>query len=1091
MISQFMLRYKSLFLILLLSFVFSKKNTLTLLSPNGGEVLSTSTTLQIQWRGTADKSNFVRIFFSTDNGLNWEEIGFSQDKGTFVWQTPNRGYKDCLLKIQNFKDPKIFDISDKVFSIKGPTIKVLSPTNGDNLESRGTFDVIWETSDLTSSSVRIYYSFDNGINWELMVNKVKDVGSYSWRIPDIYGTINECVIRVEEFGNPKLNDKSIGTFNIIGVKPSIEILSPLPGELISANIDHEIIWKSKHLKSQFVKLYFSINGGASWKKLSSLIPDEGKFIWPTPDITSQICLIKIEDAGDRNISILTDDFFTVTKNPNIDLINPLGGMSIDPMEPFLIEWKSMNLSSDKVNIYYTINNKINWKSIAYQVLDSMSYIWEVPEYNIDQNQCFIKVEDVGDSDVFDENDSEFIIEGVPTIELLFPVGEELFPANTTQKIEWRTSNLKQNYVKILYSTRNGMFWEVISDSVPDYGFFNWEIPELNSKEGKIRITSVVNDNIKDENEKVFELNANPLTVFKAPLAGSQWMPYATQLIRWESYNMPSDYINIYLSKDNGTTYEFLAENLKNGGAYPLTTPEILNNNNNIIIKIEDYNDRKVNQMSDKFSIIAAPRFEINYPSGGEIHVTGSKVPIKWNSFNDPGKYINLYYSLDENDNWEKIKTDVKNTGEYIWQTPLVTQTVENFKVKIRDSYNLKNFSVSNDFTIKIPDPKITIFKPMVDETISSGKPFVIEWESISLSKDGINLYYSIDDGMNWEEIGEYFPNNGIYKWDVPKLDEISEKSKIMIQDAGKHQVVEISESFVIDGYPELFLDVPFIGQKITNGAEHSINWNYKNLNGRLVNLFYSVDKGKQWTEIVKDFPIEEKFLWTVPNLEKTKNRCRIKIQIADNESIFDQINKNFTIKVLKSSISITSKIGGEKLSGGDTLKISWTGKDLSDQGIKLLYSTDGGNNFKKIKDRMPNKGSYDWIIPRLNKTFKNCVIKIEDSGNNTIFKKSNQKFTIKPPSKIRITTPNGREKIKTKTGVYIAWDGTKMQGELVNIYYSLDNGKNWETIKDGAKNNGSMIWKVPDKKSRNCLVKVENASDKSDFDISNRTFIIR
>ena len=66
-----------------------------------------------------------------------------------------------------------------------------------------------------------------------------------------------------------------------------------------------------------------------------------------------------------------------------------------------------------------------------------------------------------------------------------------------------------------------------------------------------------------------------------------------------------------------------------------------------------------------------------------------------------------------------------------------------------------------------------------------------------------------------------------------------------------------------------------------------------------------------------------------------------------------------------------------------------------------------------------------------------------------------------------------------------------MQGELVNIYYSLDNGKSWETIKDGAKNNGSMIWKVPDKKSRNCLVKVENASDKSDFDISNRTFIIR
>ena len=122
----------------------------------------------------------------------------------------------------------------------------------------------------------------------------------------------------------------------------------------------------------------------------------------------------------------------------------------------------------------------------------------------------------------------------------------------------------------------------------------------------------------------------------------------------------------------------------------------------------------------------------------------------------------------------------------------------------------------------------------------------------------------------------------------------------------------------------------FYRQKITNGSQHNINWNFKNLNGRLVNLFYSIDKGKQWTEIVKDLPIEEKFLWTVPNLEKTKNRCKIKIEIAENQSIFDQTDKNFTIKVLKSSISITSKIGGEKLSGGDTLK-SLGQKDLSNK----------------------------------------------------------------------------------------------------------------------------------------------------------------
>ena len=75
--------------------------------------------------------------------------------------------------------------------------------------------------------------------------------------------------------------------------------------------------------------------------------------------------------------------------------------------------------------------------------------------------------------------------------------------------------------------------------------------------------------------------------------------------------------------------------------------------------------------------------------------------------------------------------------------------------------NLNTKSIQDYPDNFITNPKITIYKPFVDETISSGKPFNIEWESISLSKEGINLYYSIDDGMNWEEIGEYFPNNGV------------------------------------------------------------------------------------------------------------------------------------------------------------------------------------------------------------------------------------------------------------------------------------------------------------------------------------------
>ncbi len=66
-----------------------------------------------------------------------------------------------------------------------------------------------------------------------------------------------------------------------------------------------------------------------------------------------------------------------------------------------------------------------------------------------------------------------------------------------------------------------------------------------------------------------------------------------------------------------------------------------------------------------------------------------------------------------------------------------------------------------------------------------------------------------------------------------------------------------------------------------------------------------------------------------------------------------------------------------------------------------------------------------------------------------------------------------------------------MEGDKVNIYYSTDDGSTWVETNKGVKNSGTIIWKVPNKKSKKCLIKVENTSDLEDFDISDRNFTIR
>ena len=176
---------------------------------------------------------------------------------------------------------------------------------------------------------------------------------------------------------------------------------------------------------------------------------------------------------------------------------------------------------------------------------------------------------------------------------------------------------------------------------------------------------------------------------------------------------------------------------------------------------------------------------------------------------------------------------------------------------------------------------------------------------------------------------------------------------------------------------------------------------------------------------------------------------------------------------------------------GEVVTVNWTSKDLSGQKVNLMYSLNGGMKWKSIEKNVTNNGSYNWKIPKTKKSASNCVLKISDTGNKSISDVSNGKFSIKLPSTIKITTPNGGEKIKTKKGVYIAWDAAKMQGDNVNIYYSIDDGVNWIDVKKDIPNSGSIIWKVPAKKSKKCLVKVENTTDKEDFDISDRNFTIR
>jgi hypothetical protein len=94
----------------------STSSSITVTSPNGGEVWQVDSTYDVTWMSNGTSGN-VQIEYSTDNGSSWTEVIASiQDTGSYPWVIPDNPSDSCLVRIiDTVGNPS--DISDAVFTI--------------------------------------------------------------------------------------------------------------------------------------------------------------------------------------------------------------------------------------------------------------------------------------------------------------------------------------------------------------------------------------------------------------------------------------------------------------------------------------------------------------------------------------------------------------------------------------------------------------------------------------------------------------------------------------------------------------------------------------------------------------------------------------------------------------------------------------------------------------------------------------------------------------------------------------------------------------------------------------------------------------
>jgi len=90
----------------------------------------------------------------------------------------------------------------------------------------------------------------------------------------------------------------------------------------------------------------------------------------------------------------------------------------------------------------------------------------------------------------------------PVVHVIHPNGGELFASGTAQKIQWVATDTNNNEIPqfdLYFSADGGNSYELINTTL-NTGFYDWEVPEIDTKEAKIKIVAISQDDDEGEAE---------------------------------------------------------------------------------------------------------------------------------------------------------------------------------------------------------------------------------------------------------------------------------------------------------------------------------------------------------------------------------------------------------------------------------------------------------------------------------------------------------------------------------------------------------------------------------------------------------------
>lgn len=931
-----------------------------------------------------------------------------------------------------------------------------------------------------------------------IINSVK----YYWITADL-SSIDGQPLRAE-FNNAnhlKLNHNGIISNNILGFldkSSSINLISPNGGEVLNSGANYFIKWGSTNVN--YVKIEYSLDNGLTWNLITNSTPASSEnYLWQLPVNSTTQALIKITDTSNGSTNDQSDNPFTI-QIPTIRLISPNGGEKWKFGTSQNITWESENL--DLINIEYSINNGSQWKTIISSISASLgSFNWMIP--NEESDLVIIRISDASNLNLFDTNDTKFTIEVLRKITVTYPNGGEVLQKGKTNTITWISENVE--WVKIEYLDYNNNWIEIASGIEAAIGRYDWQIPEDISINRKIRIASMNNPLINDENDAYF---LTRLLKIISPNGGEIWQWSASKKVEWYDSDKNRTGKLLEYSSDNGITWQFLRayqdepnefnqDYVKSVNWTPTGEPSA-----NYKVRVTDrYHASLVDESDAVFEIFKKP-ITVSLPNGGESYYAKDKIYINF-TVQENIKKVNILYSSDNGINWNEIISnydlDLSEPygyiiKQYVWKAPRIYSS--NFIISVVDVENsLNNDQSDNPFSIK--GRPIDIIYPTGTEIYSPGEISQTEYGATQYIYNSVSVKAKISNQISAVKIidhpldcsspysyDKYVDANGEVNY-VQRIPSCSNSMYVKVYKdlsslTGTGTYVFDEVILKIKPHPFQIIS-PGFSAAIYAERPYKIKWNLVDPEVKKVKIeLYTNNQGV--IELVNNHPAESgEFIWNVPKSLIGITDAYLRISDASMPTYYKSVYR-LSI-VFRREIVIESPANNQVVSFGQTVPIKWSSLNVSKAIITYGPFINSDDEIAIVNSTVsPDySGNINWTVPDVRSGF--YVVKIADIDHPESF--AHKSITIKNP---KVTLHEISATLFVGHNITLSWDVDDLV-KKVKMSYSIDAGSKWipigtydnYTINGNDQHRGWCSWIVPEQITQNLIIRAEADNDVNVF----------